>query len=195
MAESFLVFYVLITLPPEISVLLMCGIFNIQSLFQACTNVYYYCKRDSSVGHNNVISSQSYSPIGPNNVMIPYGKSYWRRIFISVCSLLCQIFGLVCVMGFLVKAAYQIPGHDRFIGLGFLIPCLLVLSFSWSSLIQKWTFTPSQASLQQALERKRSYNSNLKDYNETTITARWKSSKNCVQVKTCDWHMKPLNTF
>ena len=192
-AESFLVFYVFITLPPEISVLLMCGIFNTQSLFQAATNVYYYCKRDSSIGHNNVIGSQSYSPIGPDNVMIPYEKSYWRRIFISVCSLLCQIFGLVCVMGFLVKAAYQIQEHNRIIGLVFLIPCLLVLCFSWSSLIQKLTFTPSQASLQEALERKRSYNSHRKDYDETIITARWKSSKNCVQVKTCDWHVKPLN--
>ena len=194
-AESFLVFYVFITLPPEISVFLMCGIFNAHSLFQAVNDVYYYYKRDSPIGHSIVISSQNYSPIGHNNVMIPYEKSYCRRIFnfISICSLLCQIFGLVCVIGFLVKAAYEIPGHNRILGLAFVIPCLLMLSFSWSSLIQKWTFTPSQTSLQQALERKRSYKSHRMDYDDTTITARWKSSKKCVQANACDWHVKLLN--
>ena len=181
-AESFLVFYVFITLPPEISIILMCGVFSTQSLFQTFINVYYYCKR----------GSKDYSPIGHNNVMIQHEKSCYRHFvtFISICSLFCQIFGLVCVIGFLAKAAYQIPGHNRILGLAFVIPCLLMLSFSWSSLIQKWTFTPSQTSLQQALERKRSYKSHRNDYHDTTITTRWKSSKKCVQVNACDCHAK-----
>ena len=185
-AESFLVFYVFITLPPEITVILMCGVFSTQSLFQAVTNVYYYCK------HGN----RDYSPIGGHaNLILQYGKCHHCFVnFIMICGLLCQIIGLVCVIGFLVKAAYVIPGHNRIMGLVFLIPCLLVLSFSWSSLMQKLTFTPSQASLQQALEKKRSYKSHRNDYNETIITARWKSSKKCVQVKTCDWHAKVIKS-
>ena len=170
-AESFLVFYVFITLPPEITVILMCGVFSTQSLFQAVTNVYYYCKR----------GNRDYSPIGHANLILQYGKRHHCFVsFIMTCGLLCQILGLLSVMTFLLKA-YLDVGHNRILGLALVIPSLLMLSFSWSRLMQKFTFIPSQTSIQKALNRKRSHILH-QDYNEMTITARWKTSKICRYV-------------
>ena len=166
-AESFLVFYVFITLPPEITVILMCGVFSTESLFQAVTNVYYYCK------HGN----RDYSPIGHANLILQYGKHHHCFVnFIMICGVLCQVLGLLSVMTFLLKA-YLDVGHNRILGLALVIPCLLILSFTWSSLMQKFTFIPSQKSIQKALNRKRARKLYLEDYNEMTITARWKTSK------------------
>ena len=171
-AESFLVFYVFITLPPEISIILMCGVFSTQSLFQAVTNVYYYCKR----------GNKDYSPIGHANLILQYGKRHHFFVnFIMICGLLCQILGLLCVMTFSLKA-YLDVGHNRILGLALVIPCLLMLSFSWSSLMQKFTFNPSQSSIQKALNRKRTHILRQEDYNEITITARWKTSKICIYM-------------
>ena len=178
--ESFLVFYVFVTLPPEITVILMCGVFSTHSLFQAVTNVCYYCKR---------VNNRDYFPVGHDsaNLLLQYEKRHHCLVnLVTICGLLCQILGLSCVMGFLMKVYFD----SRILGLSFVIPCLLILSISWSNLVQKFTFIPSQTSLQQVLERKRSRKSHGKDDDKTIITARWKSSKKCVQVNVCDWYVK-----
>ena len=179
--ESFLVFYVFITLPPEITVILMCGVFSTHSLFQAVSNVYSYCKR---------VNNRDYSPIGhdSDNLLLQYEKRHHCLVnFVMICGLLCQILGLSFVMGFLMKVYFD----SRILGLSLVIPCLLILSISWSNLVQKFTFKPDKKSLKKVLKRKKSCKSHQKDDDDKTIiTARWKSSKKCVQVNVCDWYVK-----
>ena len=177
-AESFLVFYVFITLPPEITVLLMCGVFSTHSLFQAVTNVYYYCRR----------GNEDYSLIGHANLILQYRKRYHCFVnFITICGFFSQILGLLCVMVFLMKACLDVD-HNRILGVALLIPFLLILSFSWSNLVQKFTFNPSQISSQQEQENRSHQNNN----NEKDIAARWKSSKKCVLIDVCDWYVELL---
>ena len=165
----------------------MCGVFSTHSLFQAVTNVYYYCKR---------VNNRDYSPIGHDsaNLLLQHEKRRHCLVnFIMICGFLCQILSLPCVITFLIKAHVHV-GDNKILGLVLVIPCLLILSISWSNLVQKFTFKPDEESLKKVLERKKSRKSHQTDDDDKTIiTARWKSSKKCVQVNVCDWYVKFLN--
>ena len=162
-AESCLLFYVFITLPPEVSVVLMCGVVSIHSIIQAIIYIYYYVK---SNGQENNLPL-----IGSNKVVLKFGKCHHTFVnFISICAIICQILGLLSAIAFLIKE-YENAELGRILGPVLAIPCLLILSFTWSSLIQKLTFFPNSKSMQSATIRE---NENRDD---TTITARWKTSK------------------
>ena len=157
-AESCLLFYVFITLPPEVSVVLMCGVVSIHSIIQAIIYIYYYFS--SNRQENNL------PLIGSNKMVLKFGKCHHTFVnFISICALICQIFGLIISTAFLIKE-YINAELDRILGPVLAIPCLLLLSFTWSSLIQKLTFFPNCA--MRSVQQNR---------DGTTITARWKASK------------------
>ena len=162
-AESCLLFYVFITLPPEVSVVLMCGVVSIHSIIQAIIYIYYYF--NSNGPENNL------ALIGSNKMVLKFGKCHHTFVnFISICALICQIFGLTISTAFLIKE-YMNAELDRILGPVLAIPCLLLLSFTWSSLIQKLTFFPNLKSMQSEMRR------DHQNRDGTTITARWKASK------------------
>ena len=162
-AESCLLFYVFITLPPEVSVVLMCGVVSIHSIIQAIIYIYYYF---SSNGQEN-----KFSLIGSNKVVLKFGKCHHIFVnFISICAIICQILGLLCMTVFLIKA-YESAKLNKILGPVLAIPCLLILSLTWSSLIQKLTYFPNLKSMQSEMRR------NHENRDGTSITARWKASK------------------
>lgn len=170
-AESLLLFYVFITLPPEITVILMCGAFSTQSLVQAVSNVCYYCKRDNKDRYR----SHDYISDGSTNSTHQYGMG--RRCFISfirISSSLYQIIGLGFVTAFLVLE-YRNTEEKRVFGLFLAVPCLLILSFTWSTRIQRLTFFPSKVSIKRAMKKCRRV-SDPENFDETSVTARWKAS-------------------
>lgn len=171
-AESLLLFYVFITLPPEITVILMCGAFSTQSLVQAVSNVCHYCKR----GNKSRSSSRDYISDEHANSTIQHGMG--RRCFTSfirISSSLYQIIGLGLVTAFLV-IEYRNTEENRVFGLFLAVPCLLILSFTWSTRIQRLTFFPSQVSIKRAMKKICRQVSDPENFDETSITARWKAS-------------------
>ena len=164
-AESCLVFYVFITIPPEVSVVLMCGVVSIHSIVQTIIYIHYYFKYN---GQEN-----KFSLLGGNKAVLNFGKCHHIFVnFISICGLVCQIVGLISATAFLIKE-YESAELGRILGPVLAIVCLLILSFTWSSLIQKLTFLPNLKSIQSGTIRDQQISDG------TTITARWKTSKWC----------------
>ena len=180
-AECLLLFYVFITLPPEITVILMCGAFSTQSLVQAISNLCYYCKR----GNQNHSPSHDYVSDEQLNSTLQFGmRRRCFRSFIRISSSLYQIIGLGFVTAFLVLE-YRNTEQHRVFGLILAVPCLLILSFTWTTRIQKLTFFPSKVSIKRAMKKITRQVSDPENFDETTITARWKASMCIICVCVC----------
>ena len=137
--ETFLVFFIFITLPPEVSVVLMCGVYSTQSLIECFRNIYCYCKRQSG-------RRSDYMPVETDDdVDMIYQVNKGNHCVINCVSslgFLCQFSGLVAVTGFLITAYTVEAGQNRILEFVLAVPCLLLLSFVWSRKIQKLTYTP-----------------------------------------------------
>lgn len=165
-AECFLVFYIFITFPPALSVLLMCGVYSTQSLVETVYGIYYmFCKTRGN--------RDNYASIDDGAAVIHIGKSIPHRCLIVTLLLigfLCQASGIGSVSFFLVKA--YTDSKAQILGLVLAVPCLIGLSLTWSGRMQKKTFVPNQKSIDKAkvvMMKNRE--------KELNTIARWKASK------------------
>lgn len=92
---------------------------------------------------------------------------------ILVAGFLCQTSGLASITVFLANAYIGSPSRNNLLGLVLVIPCLVVLSFSWSGRVQKRTFSPSEKSKDKA----KVVMLKTGQAKELNTIARWKASK------------------
>ena len=156
--ETFLVFFIFITLPPEVSVVLMCGVYSTQSLIE------HYCEVNKNK-RNMKICQSVISPLG----------------------VLCQFAGLVAVIGFLIMASTVEAGQNQIFGFVLAVPCLLLLSFVWSRKIQKLTYTAYTVVPSQSQHEASPFSllcSFVKSIQNPTSTGsvRWRASKIILQL-------------
>ena len=136
----------------------MSGLFS----FQAILNIYSIATLSKDI-------RSRYENIG---MPAHYNKYQMTRakktilIIAFVIGIILQITGVASVTGFIMKS-------DTKYAIGIvLVVCLLILSCTWTSKLQKLTYIPSQSSLRKAVITRASEHIEAK-----TISARWKAGK------------------
>ena len=154
LSETALLFYGWILLPPEISLLLMNGLFSVQAILNL-VDIFKYS-----------ICPSSYVNLDSTSLRTPAPSAFWRGLIliIVIVGLLMQCTGLT-ISSLLFGLAAVEPGVYITI-----VACTLLLSLAWSDRIQRLTNIPNLSTLGKKFKQ-------YADKHNYEPTARWKSSK------------------
>ena len=132
-SECSLVFLVLASLPPGIVIFLMSGLFSVQGVFDATKRFKQLCRHSQRRG---------YEPIGEITDQLPMKKHELHLILLSsLAGILAQAIGVSSSIYFIYH--YTLHKMERWIA--YFIPvCLFILSSTWASEVQKYTFVASE---------------------------------------------------
>jgi chitin synthase len=151
-AESFLVFYIFTIFPPEVPVLLMSGAYIFQSLIQTFTGLYY-CRKNNNRRQNN------FTPLSETSVSIFYELSKCSLSVIICTSFVGFFFQFSGIVSIAAVIIYKNNSNMLDLNMAVVVTplCLVLLSFVWSSSVQKLTFSPQKSSNKETARWKASF--------------------------------------
>lgn len=192
LSETFLVFYVFVTLPPAVSLLVMCGVCRIESILDYVVSINeiqgyfqlpaWVCKipkicqrkrKDYDVIPSNPLDDAP-KILTPTECKRNEAKRM-LLILCLVCLAICQVGGIVAVAIFLGLAYTDNIASTVSIVINSLsTPSVILLSFTWFGWLQKkLTYQPRADSIEKA---------KMTQNCEKNVTAKWKSSKIIISV-------------